>query len=102
MTVSAGTGEVHLGPAGWSVAVVGGAAAVLVVQGDALVCGEQASFPAHVEWHGVAVEDHRDDPGPAGQPTGLPGADPVPGVDGRDAEPADQRVEGEGDHHRER
>src|SRR3954471_9074567 len=83
---------VCLGPGWWAVAVGGGAAVVLVVEGDLLVLGEESFGAAEVEGYGVPVEDHRDDPGAAGQPAGLARADPVSGVDGGHAEPGVQCV----------
>ena len=56
----------------------GGAAVVAVVDRDLLVAVEQPLLATHVERHRGAVEDHRDDPGLAGQPPGLGGGDPAP------------------------
>jgi hypothetical protein len=72
-------------PGGGSVAAVGGAAALLDGQGDALVFGVQPAFAAHVEDDGAAVdeaaEDGGDDPGLAGEPSGLARGEVFAGVE---------------------
>jgi hypothetical protein len=91
---------VALGPGRGSVAALGDAAAVAQAHRDALVAGVEAAFPADVEGLGVAAEDDRDDPGLAGEPAGLGGGDGGAGIQGRDAEAADELVVADGDHDR--
>ena len=56
-----------VGERGWPVAAVGGAVPVPVPDGDPLVQVVEAFAAAEVEGLGLPAEDHRDDPGFAGE-----------------------------------
>ena len=88
--------------AGWGLAVLGGAAAVADAHRDPHGLGVQAAFAADVEDLGLPAEHDRDDPGGAGEPSGLGGGDAAAGVQGAHpggVEVGEQLLEGHGDHH---
>jgi hypothetical protein len=95
-------GVVGFAPGGWDGAAVGGALAVADGHRLALGRGEQPGGAAEVEDLTLPAEDDGDDPGLAGEPAGLLGGDPVPGRGSGDADPGEQGVEVQGDHHRRR
>ncbi len=67
-------------------------------QCQALGFGVEAVESSDVEGAGVAVEDHRDDPGLAREPAGGARTEVAAGVDGRGLQPTEDGVEFHGDH----
>ena len=66
----------------------------------ALGGGEQASGAAQVQHLGGAVQDGGQEPGRAGQSSGLAGADPGAVAQDADPEAGEQVGDRDGDHHR--
>jgi hypothetical protein len=94
---------VGVAPGGGAVAALGGAAALFDVQGDALGLAVEAAFAAHVQHHGAAVDqppvDRGDHPGLTREAAGEAGGDALAGVEVGGAQPGQQLVVVEEDHH---